>query len=294
MSQSDTLSAPVAVVREPARPGRILLLPILITICILSWLAAQGKYYTAGSDFGYYMGLVGALMMVALLLYPLRKHFRFLQTLGAIRHWFRLHMIFGITGPLLIVFHSTFRIGSLNAGIAMACMLLVAGSGVIGRFIYTRIHHGLYGRKATFQELQTQLGITAGEVQSKFHFAPQIEERLKVFGNLAQHPSQSLWHGTWQLFTLGLRARYTHAQCMRDLRRILGQYAVQHGWERSKLRRRLALASGMITTYRDSVRNATQFGIYERLFSLWHILHVPFVFMLVISGIAHVIAVHMY
>jgi len=30
------------------------------------------------------------------------------------------------------------------------------------------------------------------------------------------------------------------------------------------------------------------------LFSLWHILHVPFVFMLVISGVVHVIAVHMY
>jgi hypothetical protein len=30
------------------------------------------------------------------------------------------------------------------------------------------------------------------------------------------------------------------------------------------------------------------------LFSLWHVLHVPFVFMLVISGIVHVISVHMY
>jgi hypothetical protein len=30
------------------------------------------------------------------------------------------------------------------------------------------------------------------------------------------------------------------------------------------------------------------------MFSLWHVLHVPFVFMLVISGVVHVIAVHMY
>ena len=40
--------------------------------------------------------------------------------------------------------------------------------------------------------------------------------------------------------------------------------------------------------------NAINQLIYERMFSLWHILHVPFVFMLVISGVVHVIAVHMY
>jgi len=41
-------------------------------------------------------------------------------------------------------------------------------------------------------------------------------------------------------------------------------------------------------------RAAAQFATYERLFSLWHVLHVPFVYMLVVSAVVHVIAVHMY
>ena len=49
-----------------------------------------------------------------------------------------------------------------------------------------------------------------------------------------------------------------------------------------------------IRMYLDAVIDVARFNAYERLFSLWHILHVPFVFMLIISGIAHVIAVHMY
>ena len=81
---------------------------------------------------------------------------------------------------------------------------------------------------------------------------------------------------------------------MHELRKVLGRYAAERDWERAKLRRRLSTASEMIRTYLKAARNAAQFGAYERLFSLWHILHVPFVFMLVVSGVVHVIAVHMY
>jgi len=40
--------------------------------------------------------------------------------------------------------------------------------------------------------------------------------------------------------------------------------------------------------------NVAQFEAYDRLFSLWHVLHIPFVYVLVVSAIAHVIAVHVY
>lgn len=298
MSQAPTLAATdaaPAVVREPARDKRPVALPaVVVAAALLLWFAGRSGYYTAGSDLGYYMGVAGGLMMLTLLLYPLRKHFRFLQPLGAIRHWFRLHMLFGILGPLLIVLHSTFRIGSLNAGVAMTCMLLVAGSGVIGRFIYTRIHHGLYGRKATLSELQTQFGMCEGEVQSKFHFALKVDQQLRAFGELAHTRPAGLLAGTWRLLTLGLRARHVHARCMRELRRVLGAHAVERGWERDKLRRRLDAASAMIRNYLQVASDTAHFDTYERLFSLWHILHVPFVFMLAISGVVHVIAVHMY
>jgi hypothetical protein len=298
MGHSQTLEAPVsgtATRQAAAQSGRPykLLLGIAASL-LLTWLLARSNFYTPGSDLGYYMGVVGGSMMLALLLYPLRKHLRFMQILGPIRHWFRLHMLFGIGGPLLILLHSKFHIGSLNAGVAMFCMLLVAGSGVIGRFIYTRIHHGLYGRKASLAEYQTQLGISEGEVQSKFHFAIKVEAQLKAFGELAHARPAGFLTGTWQFLTLGLRARHVHNRCMRELRRVLGAHAVERGWERAKLRRRLTTASQMIRDYLQLARDAAQFGTYERMFAWWHILHVPFVFMLAISGVVHVIAVHMY
>ena len=280
--------------RAPEKRGRGLAVPLLVLFVVLGGLAARGGFYTPGDDFGYYLGLVGSVMMLVLLLYPLRKHVGFLNAFGEIRHWFRLHMILGIAGPTLILFHSAFTIGSLNAGVAMGCMLLVAGSGVIGRFMYTRIHHGLYGRRATLQEMQALLGSQEGEVRSKFHFAPRVEAYLKDFGDLAHTHPQGFLRSTWLFLTISLRAHRVHAQCRRELRKVLGGYTVQRGWDRVKLRRRLAAANEKIRAYLDAVRHTTQFSAYERLFSLWHILHVPFVFMLVISGVVHVIAVHMY
>jgi hypothetical protein len=44
----------------------------------------------------------------------------------------------------------------------------------------------------------------------------------------------------------------------------------------------------------DATRRVAEFESYERLFALWHVLHLPLFFMLLIAGIVHVIAVHVY
>jgi hypothetical protein len=49
-----------------------------------------------------------------------------------------------------------------------------------------------------------------------------------------------------------------------------------------------------IRDYLRLMGRVVQFSFYERLFSLWHVLHLPLFFMLVLSAIVHVLAVHMY
>src|SRR4030067_2417035 len=121
---------------QRARLIRFAVAPLTLIFLALAWAVRNTDYYEPGSDFGYYLGVVGGAMWLALLLYSLRKHVRFMHSWGASRHWFRIHMIFGIAGPTLILFHSKFQVGSVNAAIALSCMLLVAGSGIVGRFIY--------------------------------------------------------------------------------------------------------------------------------------------------------------
>ena len=49
-----------------------------------------------------------------------------------------------------------------------------------------------------------------------------------------------------------------------------------------------------IATYLKAVRDAAQFHTYERMFSWWHIFHIPLVYMMVFSAFYHVYAVHAY
>jgi len=267
---------------------------IALVLAAGAWGAGRLKLYTPGSHLGYYMGLVGSVFMAMLLLYPLRKRLRFLQRAGPLRNWFRAHMFLGIAGPVLVMFHSTLKIGSLNAAVAFYSMILVAGSGIIGRFIYTKIHNGLYGRKATVQERQERLGLTGDAVKSKFHFAPDVERRLAAFEAYAMDESRRGMVGLRRFVAVALRARWLRWSTLREVRRVLTAAAPDRDWDSREIARRLYVAERMLREYLGALQDVAQFRIYERLFSLWHVLHVPFVYMLVICAIVHVVAVHMY
>jgi hypothetical protein len=269
------------------------LIPAVCALAGAAWLWSRYGGYTAGSGVGYTLGLAGGIALLLVFLYPLRKRIRFMHTWGATKGWFALHMACGIGGPVLILAHCSFRVSSTNAAVALASMLLVAASGIVGRFIYTRIHHGLYGTRLTLAQLQVAVGVDAGNFSSRLQVAPQIEERLKAFRAAVEQP-KGLARGAWTFLTLSSRAHWLFRRCTREFARAYRTHARANGWDAARQTRDLAATKALIGAYLSGVQRVAQFRGYERLFSLWHILHVPLVWMLVLSAIAHVIAVHAY
>ena len=161
------------------------MLLLLVALVWLGFNVANGKYYEPGVGLGYNLGLAGGLMMLTLLMYSFRKHIKFMQGLGKLKYWFRVHMILGVLGPILVIFHTTFRLGSMNASIAFYCMVIVASSGLIGKFAYTRIHRGLYGSRNSLKDAREELAGSSGDVKSKLHFLPKIEKKISYFEYLA-------------------------------------------------------------------------------------------------------------
>jgi hypothetical protein len=99
--------------RQPNAIRTVGLAALGIACCfLLGWDAMRRSHYhfTPASDLGYTVGLVGGIMMLAMLAYPLRKKLRFMQGWGPLKHWFRLHMVFGVLGPVLVIFHTAFRV----------------------------------------------------------------------------------------------------------------------------------------------------------------------------------------
>ena len=297
---SRTLDATVPVATEAPPPSRRspsgdvwVYLVIGVLVAGAWWISRQG-WFKAGDDLGYWLGVAGGVLMLLLFSYPLRKYVRVLHRLGKVKWWFAAHMVLGIGGPLLILVHSTFRIGSLNAAVAMYSMLVVAGSGVVGRFIYLRIHRGLSGQKLSLQQLRSRAGLDESQARSRLHFAPDVEARLLDFAE-RQLSARPGW-GTWlrQVFVLPAQMWLLCFRCAAELRGPLRRIGQQRGWSRSDLVRRRYLARKLVRRYLTSVVAVAQFTAFERLFALWHVLHTPFVYILVISAVVHVVAVHMY
>ena len=277
--------------QEEARSSARTVLSAVLVCVVVTWAAyhaAVGKYYTPRSNFGFYVGVVGTLMMVALLAYPLRKRVRWMQRWGALKHWFRIHMILGILGPTLVLFHSTFHIRSTNAAVALFSMLFVVASGIIGRFVYTRIHYGLYGRRATLDKLQEEFLSHADAAKSRFHFAPQVEQWVQTFEHAALERMHPFPMNFLSFIGVGIRRRWVAFRCTRRLRYM------RDTDPNPAVRSNVEKALSLLSPYLQEVQQVAQFSAYERLFSLWHVLHVPLIYLLAASTIFHVIAVYMY
>jgi len=267
---------------------------LIILVLALGWRNREFHYLTAETGLGYLLGILGGSLMLVLLLYPLRKRLRFMRYLGPVKYWFRSHMMLGVIGPSCILFHANFQLGSLNSNVALICMLAVALSGVVGRFIYSKIHNGLYGQKTSLQQLQQQKSASEGRLATCFKLIPDLHDRLNRYEASIVNPSN--WFLLRIIFgsTLKLRSYWLFVIVRRQLYRALKQQAGKQQVSRRALRKHYFELRRYLQAYFATLQRIASLGFYERVFSLWHVLHMPLFIMMVITGIVHVIAVHMY
>lgn len=266
----------------------------IAALVLAVWQISKMGLFEAGDDTGYWLGVTGGVMMLLLFSYPLRKHFSFARNWGRVKWWFLVHMLLGVGGPVLILLHSTFRVGSLNAAVALYSMLAVAGSGVIGRFIYARVNRGLRGEQASLSELRIKAGLQQADAWSRLAFAPKVEERLADFEKV-EIKAQANW-ATYarQVFWLPAQQWFVYRKCVNDFQPVLNTLAKRDQWSKIDRDRREKHSKTLVIQYLNAVTRVAQFRAYERLFSLWHVAHIPFVYLLLISAAVHVFAVHVY
>jgi len=246
---------------------------LIAYLLIKGWVNRENSYLTAESGIGYNIGIIGASMMLILLLYPVRKHVRFMRNWGPIKYWFQIHMMLGVTGPLFILYHSNFGLGSTNSNVALISMLIVSGSGLLGRIFYTKIHDGLYGRKVELNELREILT----DIKSHFTENEKFENSLNMYEIRL------------------LKDRHLLVAFL-----MMPVFRIYSSVVRHNIRQNIKAVSenadhlNDLNRYFNVMLRVSDFVVYEKLFSLWHLLHIPLFIMLIISGIVHVMAVHIY
>jgi len=251
-------------------------------------------YLSPKSGLGYAIGIVGGTLILAQLLYAVRKRVRSLRWLGSVPGWFQTHMMMGIIGPVCILIHCGFSLGATNSNIALFSMLTVSGSGIFGRYFYAKIHHGLYGRKATLSELQERAA-DLRERSTKLLMMPEL-------ASLVENEEQRLlevaeWHPTLLMFaptTIAFRYSGARSRLRRYVRAAIRVTAARHKAVAKQSDRFERVAFDYVARRMKVTREVVEFRIYEKLFSVWHVLHMPLFLMLIAAGIVHVISVHVY
>ena len=195
---------------------------------------------------------------------------------------------------LLILYHSNFHLGSFNSQVAFFSMLLVAGSGIVGRHFYAGIHRGLYGRKTSLQEVQQELSEAISNNHGLARFMPGLVARLER--NAAALQDHAIRR------TIGIRRslRWTFTHHLERLsllwlahRELKAAAAASPNIAKNSRELRRA-AARYIREFTVLTGRVAQFSLYERLFALWHILHLPIFFLMVLTAFVHIFAVHVY
>ena len=269
------LLAPLIVINILGAPYYLAPIEVRVRHPMHQWLRPSGAI-------GQSAGIAAMAIFIFLWLYPLRKKWKALAFTGAVGRWLDVHVTTALTLPLLLAIHSAWRSTGL-IGLGFVAMLIVIASGVIGRYLYTRIPRARSGveftrdeviaeREELIRRIAATTGLDAATVDQALRIAPPGDAHERPLRVLLRLVTNDLFR--WRR-SRELRARWKRlAPANKPLsRRALSEV--------------VALASReMSLTQQSQMLSAT-----HRVFRYWHVAHRPFAITALIAVVVHVAVV---
>jgi hypothetical protein len=235
--------------------------------------AAHGLLKPAGS-WGHGIGILGSLCMIfGMALYMARKRFRWMSRMGLLKYWLEFHIFLCTLGPILVLFHTSFKFGGVVA-ISFWSMVAVFLSGIIGRFIYIQIPRTIEGRELSLSEVR-DMKTNIGSVLSASY--TMDEESLNVIVESTKRQVEKT-HGTW------LGGYFSKLRENRQAIRRVKDAVQKNGLSRKERRDVLKLVKSEMSINRRIDRLLTM----QKIFRYWHVAHQPFALVMLIIMLVHV------
>ena len=235
---------------------------------------------------GLRLGIFGFGLFLLLFLYPIRKRWPWLNRIGKTKHWLDFHVMLGITAPIVITLHSSFKLGGL-AGVAYWIMMAVALSGFIGRYLFAQIPRSLTTAELSFKEMQNVSAQLAEQLERQAVLRPEEVAPLLKLPAPEEVDRLSVIEALW----------------------LMARLDIARPFQVSRLRRRSLSGAGIVVTLggllpsrqRDleavikAIRNQSWLSakmlflkrIHE-VFHLWHVVHRPFSYSFAVLVVAHI------
>ncbi len=273
----------------------VLLLGILSAAAALGYLTLAGRYYLLplwerpesplhallrpSGPVGHAFGWVGAGgILVGVLLYSSRKRLGFLQRRGPMRTWLNVHIYLCLVGPVLVSFHTALKLRGLGV-YSYWSMMIVAGSGIVGRWLYQQFPRTIRGREMTLEEIRADQAEVRQRLETEYRLAPAALAEVDALA----------------------------AGSVRSIRSRAGVLALPlllvddalRPFRVARLRRRLRAAHrlprhethALVTLIRRQVateRRLAFLGTFRRFFTYWHVTHLVFFVAMFVLLLLHV------
>ena len=256
--------------------GLIALLALGLTTTVAATLVVGRGYFAApevlrlehplhaalrpGGPIGLLLGIGGTALMVTILLYSIRKALLKVQWLGPMPIWLALHIVCGVFGPLLIILHGGLVMPSGLIAVGFWCMILVACSGVFGRYVYGHFPKNASGKASGLREAREALTDLRAELVALTPgpAGAQVGEAVLMARDFDVQARSIVG-----LFRLDFEVRRRG----RHIRRILGSASLAPEVQRS--------ASQTLMSQLKLKRSVETFDVAARWLRLWHLFHLP-------------------
>ena len=223
---------------------------------------------------GHGLGIMGSLLMlIGVSFYMVRKRFRAFTRVGILKHWLEFHIFLCSLGPILVLFHTSFKFGGLVA-ISFWSMVAVFLSGIIGRFIYIQIPRTIEGRELSLNEVREMTGSIGDTIRK---LVSLNDESYNVIVDSTKKRVQR-YHKFF--FVRYIRKYSDDMKTIRNVKTILKLNKIT----KQQQKQVLDLVKSDISLNRRIERLVTM----QNLFKYWHVAHLPFALVMLIIMIIHV------
>ncbi len=226
-------------------------------------------------------GLLTLFLFLFLWLYPVRKRLRFLAWTGPLGRWLDVHVVVGLLVPVVGAVHAAWRFEGL-IGLGYAAMLVVALSGVVGRYLYVRIPRARDGLELSREEVAGERRRLTGEIVASTALPPEL-----VLGLLSPAAAPAPGDNIFAIIARMVSDDFARRRATRKLVTYWRRTAPAVPPDRARLRRVSRLARREMA-FSQQIRMLDH---TNRVFRFWDTAHRPFAATAFLAVTVHVIVV---
>lgn len=227
-------------------------------------------------------GVLALAIFLFLWLYPLRKKFRWLGFTGSIAKWLDVHSLAALGLPLLVAMHAAWRFGGV-IGLGFWSMMVVWASGIVGRYLYSRIPRSQAGVELTIEEIGAQRQSLLEEIARRSGL-----EVAAIEAALEPDPTPTDGLGPWPTFRRMVSDGWRRRRAAKELQREIRRRRPRHDQSDSAALREVArLASREMAL----VQQSRMLGATHDILRFWHVAHRPLAITALAAVIIHVAVV---